>query len=100
MLDLITSSFNDSVTLYTKVSTDQYNKDTYTTSTLSCRVQHKNELIITPESNNVTSTTQIYTTSSVALGDKILYGTTTLYVLAVQEVKNKSGIVYYKVYAK
>ena len=96
MIDLY---LNQSVTLKSKTSVNEYNEATYTTSTIKARYQYKRKVIRNPMGEEVISMAQVFTTTQVKPDDTITFDSVDWNVLAVENCVTLEGTVnHYEVF--
>jgi hypothetical protein len=99
--DIITGSYCDSVTLYTPATTNEYGENTFTESTLTCRVSNINKVIKTKKGEEVLCDTLIYSDTNIAINSKIVYNGNIMYSEYTKENQDKTGnVMYYKTYCR
>lgn len=95
---MLSDYLNQSITLKSKSSVNEYNEATYTTSTIKARFEYKRKMVTDRTGQKVISEAQCYTTTAVKPDDVISYDGVDWPVIAVQNNADLDGtILFYEV---
>ena len=70
---MLSNYANQSLTLKTKASVNEYNESVYTSSTIKARFQYERKLVRNENGENVFSNANIYTKASIKEDDVIVF---------------------------
>jgi len=89
---------NQTATLKTLSSTDEHGKPTYSTSTITCRLEYSRKNVINREGREVISEIALFTRTAVSTDDAITHDSKDWPVLAVKKQPGLDGVIkFYEV---
>lgn len=95
---MLTAYNNQSITLKTRSSVNNYNEPTYSSSTIKGRFEYNKQLIRDVNSENIMSQAILYTESTVSVGDVITHDNRDWIVVDVRSNANLDGAIeFYEV---
>lgn len=95
---MMNSYFNQTVTLKSKSTTNEYNESTYISSTIKARVEYNRKIVRDAVGKEVFSTSTVYCINPVNPDDLMIYGSRDWVVLSVNSYVGLFGdIVCYEV---
>lgn len=82
----------DSITLKSKTSDDQWNTTTYSSSTVSCRIEYKTQLVKNQAGEDVKSEIMIFLENDISVnhGDKVLVNSKEYAIIKIDQRKDFS----------
>ena len=93
---MITDYLNQSATWKTVTSVNEYNEPTFTSTTITCRMEYKRQMVRDAQGQEVVSEATLYTTSAVLPGDVITYDSRDWSVLTVASEAQLDGTVLFR----
>lgn len=93
---MITDYLNQTATWKTVSSVNEYNEPTFTSTTITCRMEYKRQMVRDAEGQEVVSEATLYTLSAVLPGDIITYSARDWSVITVADEAQLDGSVMFR----